>query len=290
MKNGPLYSSTQVLAMEWWRGFLSLLVFLTHVIQIFLYPLGFMPFWNTTLANFTVVIFFLLSGMLITYSAMNLYRENNFNYKQFFINRVARIYPSLLAMVVLCIGLSWGYALLTGGTGILHLPADQVVRDSFSITWKQVVQTILMVHPGLKTSINGPLWSLYLEWWLYVAAGLFFVGMYNKKGLMRYGFYGASLVPLLFAAYNYGERAYAYYVVWIIGALYSLYIAKLKQGGLVVGIIGGLCLVLYSVIFGYKNLLIDNAAWQVWSIFQDRAHFFIFLAYSSILALRFHYE
>src|SRR5260221_7261531 len=117
MKN---YSPDDLKKLEWWRGFLAFIVFLSHIAQIVWFPVvgikGIFPSLCSGLANISVVFFFVLSGILISYSAMNLCDGNSFNWKKYFINRFSRIYPSLIAILTLCIFLVLLFPLLNNGS------------------------------------------------------------------------------------------------------------------------------------------------------------------------------
>ena len=68
-----MYSAKELSAMESWRGLSAYYVFLYHVIEIFIFPItgdkGVGVDILTTLSTLALLVFFLLSGMLISYSA-----------------------------------------------------------------------------------------------------------------------------------------------------------------------------------------------------------------------------
>jgi len=120
-------------------------------------------------ARFAVLVFFLLSGRLITASiASNIRKGKYFDSADYFLNRVCRIYPPLLFAIFLVMAV----------VAVVHLFAlpgangSQLGTLRASGLWftpTELVQSIL-IYDGL-TIVDGPLWSLYVEVKLYIVAG-----------------------------------------------------------------------------------------------------------------------
>jgi peptidoglycan/LPS O-acetylase OafA/YrhL len=118
------------------------------------------------MANYAVVGFFFLSGALICDSILkNFKRNGRFEWLEYLISRIARIYPSLFAAIIL----ATIYYFIIGSHSLL-IPGDKyVARELYSITFLDVQQALLMLEPGMF-SVNGSLWSLFIEWRLYMWA------------------------------------------------------------------------------------------------------------------------
>lgn len=224
-----MYTTEELKNLEWWRGFLAFLVFIAHVIQIVWYPvigsIGVAQKVIGSVANLSVVFFFVLSGILISYSAENVCKEGFFDWKKYFINRVSRIYPSLIVVLILCGVLSALFPLLNGQSINIHrLDSDRyLVRDFFAVDWQSVLKASFMLHSDI-VQINGPLWSLFIEWWLYISGLFTFLAM-KKNGLnaKKYLYYFLAILVLLFAYYGYGIRVFVYIAIWYWGVMYTLY-------------------------------------------------------------------
>ena len=84
---GTKYSASDLENLEAWRGLLSVLVLIAHLNQAFIYPIvglgSYVAIINGTIANISVLCFFVLSGMLISYSGMNLTKQGVFDWKKY---------------------------------------------------------------------------------------------------------------------------------------------------------------------------------------------------------------
>lgn len=111
-----------------------------------------------------VTIFFVLSGFLITY---NYYEEEKLNFKHYFINRFARIYPMYFLLTTLTFLF---FAFSEGKNSItdfwIYLSNITFIRG-FSDIYK---------HTGL-----GQGWTLTVEEMFYVLAPLFFIVIKKSK-------------------------------------------------------------------------------------------------------------
>lgn len=202
------------------RGASSLVVLFSHVAQVFMYRLsgdqGSVPtfFYNASLH--AVLIFFLLSGHLITRSILsNQARNGTLDIVDYLAARVARIYPPLVGSILLAILV---YALIVfmwlPGAYAYGLPTDvYVARSAYVITARDLLGALLVQGGMLR--VNGPLWSLYIECHLYFAALLFFLALAGRKRWLML----AAL--LLLVAYDYWkfDHFVVSVIVWSLGAL-----------------------------------------------------------------------
>lgn len=223
------YSPDELHALNCWRGFLATYVFFAHLSQILWFPITgdnvwFAEFIGTT-ANLAVVGFFSISGMLVGLSALKCYDNKKFNWAEFTASRLSRIYPPLLLVLVVSLALIGIYWLLNGqSSAIPSLASDKVRgRTSFSTDGVSILKTIFMLHPGIL-QINGALWSLYIEFWLYAATTLLFMGL--STGLQwpaRIAMFALAASCLYPMHYNYSIRAFYYAAIWALGFLHTAY-------------------------------------------------------------------
>jgi len=122
-----------------------------------------------------LIIFFFLSGFLVTQSLIT-----SINLKQFIWKRFLRIYPALFVVVVLTVFLL--------GPLFTELPLKDYFLSSQS--WSYLLGTTLVrlrfVLPGVfhGEGVNGSLWTLPVEFRLYLfLALLFIVGLIKRRAL-----------------------------------------------------------------------------------------------------------
>lgn len=142
---------------------------------------------QSDLGNVAVLGFFVISGYLISKSAMST------NILSYFWRRTLRIFPAFL--VVLIVGAvligPWFYSRLHDGMAGYWTMADggpwTYVRNNFSLKMQQYgIHDVFITTPyGQRKDdsiINGSLWTLWYEWRMYVVVGLLaFVGLMRPK-------------------------------------------------------------------------------------------------------------
>lgn len=207
------------------RGVAAAVVLLSHVVQLhFLRFIGL----NTPLhqissitSEYAVVVFFILSGYLITHTLeANIERNGKLRLDVYAAARIARLYPPFLYAVgvSLCVFLLMDIFGLPGRNAPMSLQGDlYTAREIVHLSLGEIKQALFMLQGMLE--INGPLWSLYMEAKLYVlfacALAIFTSGRSMvKKLIVALVFYyvaeaGVELNPA-FAGYA---------AVWLIGAL-----------------------------------------------------------------------
>jgi peptidoglycan/LPS O-acetylase OafA/YrhL len=227
------YNSDELKKMEAWRGLLCFFVFMAHLCQIYWYPIfgtgTLFSIFVGTIANISVVLFFLLSGILITYSGLNLTKNGTFNWRKYLINRIARIYPSLIVIMILSYFLISIFPYLNHyTTEIIRLPTDKYfAREKYYCTINDMIQALKM-QPNDAIQVNGPIWSLVIEWWLYVTGlFLFLISSNNfKLTIKNFFFLIMGLLPLFFLSKDY-NFSYSYYcIIWFIGSFFTFYLKK----------------------------------------------------------------
>lgn len=268
------YSSESLAKLEWWRGFLAFVVFLAHIAQIVWYPVvGDKSVFASVfagLANISVVFFFVLSGILVSYSAVNLRKEGLFDWKKYFINRFTRIYPALLFVLIFCIVLTLGFPLLNNGSEhIKKISTDlYLARETFTIDLKGLVQTVLMIPQGI-TQVDGPLWSLFIEWWLYMSALFVFLALDSKRNLLFRSCCSLfSIVLLAPVLYSFKIEGLFYILIWYMGFSYTTFFRfneKIYKYGIILSLI---LFVLILFLNGMSSLDINTAEKSVYGLVQ----------------------
>ena len=203
------------------RGVSALAVFATHIGQILFWriigPNSGFAISSGIIARHAVLIFFLLSGHLITKSVLsNVRRHGHFKISDYAAARVARIYPPLVGATVICLIVFAAIKFLQlPGSISFGLPGDLYrVRDSFTVTISDVLRALTM-RGGLLEA-DGPLWSLFIEVQIY-AVVLAIAAFWQRDFIARFWclLLGVAACFLL-------KDAKFFVLLWAIGALTAL--------------------------------------------------------------------
>lgn len=167
--------------------------------------------------NIAVLVFFILSGCLITYSLLNKQQATSnkqYTYKHYFIDRFTRIYTTFIPAIIF-VSLVDLLSKYINSSGYRY-------DEAFNI--KTFVGNALMLQDfpfiSFVTSFGSarPFWTLAIEWWIYIFVGaVFFIFKKDKVSWLDLVFLGlVSLVPLFNLFYGRGNGLFMY---WIFGAL-----------------------------------------------------------------------
>jgi peptidoglycan/LPS O-acetylase OafA/YrhL len=156
------------------RGIAAIVVFSEHTKDVLLDRLvNWRPatFAMEFLAVHAVLIFFLLSGYLITKSITgNIDRNGAFSARDYLLSRVTRIYPPLIGTIAICC-IVWAIINFFSLPGSVSygLPGDIYrARESYSFQPFEILQALAMRQSML--TVDGPLWTLFIEFQIYLMA------------------------------------------------------------------------------------------------------------------------
>jgi peptidoglycan/LPS O-acetylase OafA/YrhL len=207
------------------RAISALVVLASHLVQIFWLPVTGLgnPVHrlSSTLSESAVIVFFQLSGYLVTMSiCRNIDRVGTFSLSDYAASRIARIYPPLVCAILLAVGIYYliGFAGLPGVSSPLRLPSDvYATREILTLEPREILLALQM-RGGLLV-LNGPLWSLYIEVALYAAAGAVALGLRGGSLVQRAaGLAGAVIFGAIMV-----RRGYAFYAAWwLLGSAFLL--------------------------------------------------------------------
>ncbi|MFD1096342.1 acyltransferase family protein [Salegentibacter chungangensis] len=192
------------------RGVSSQAVLVGHAMIIFDV---FEYFHYPKIQNIAVLIFFLLSGFLITYST---FRKDNYSFRDYFIDRFSRIYTAFVPAII--------FVLLCDSLNNYLNPDLYAYTSAFDIT--TLFGNLLMlqdfpvfeIFEGFNVTSFGsarPFWTLAIEWWIYMFFGYIFLASKNNNAFLWLILIKCSIVPL----FNFiGGRGNGLTLYWIFGA------------------------------------------------------------------------
>lgn len=196
-------------------------------------------FLGGMLGGLGVFTFFVISGFLISYSVYQKMQNPNYRFRHYFVDRFSRIYSGLVPALILSLVVAGGiYA--TNPAYFNHLlDAESPINLQ---TFTATISMTDMVPSGLVNAtstaffgasfaqpmispfgFNSVLWSLVVEWWIYMFFGWVTLGAVmllrreSVAGWFKPLFYAVTAflsVALLVLAWQYS----AFIVVWFIGA------------------------------------------------------------------------
>lgn len=204
------------------RGASSIAVLIGHENQLIVGPSTPVAYAYTgLLAQFSVMVFFVLSGFLIGKSITRQCAHGDFDIGKYAVDRAARIMPPLVFSLLLVIALaSVAPSVFPSGSGSF-LPAEGhlLTRREFVFRWPELLSSLLLVNgfrmPGL--AVNAVLWSLPFEAWLYAILGVVALAHTSQSRLMW------SIAASAFCALSWLNPSFAFYsIVWLSGFLLCL--------------------------------------------------------------------
>lgn len=237
------------------RGLAALCVLGGHCLGAFVYRFtGIdtrLAFISEFVSSHAVLVFFLLSGYLITGSIIrNINKNNHFDFVSYVIDRVTRIYPPLTGAIIVCI-LCWvpiHFFHLPGSDHAYGLSTDlYTVRSYYSFNLIDVLRAFVFLN-GLRM-VDGPLWSLCIEVFDYALAMLLFMAFfYNRKGKL---WVVILLFVLLVSGYFLNPQFYFFTFIWFMGSsiavLHSLYPHLRQCNGWMMDVLMALALLLMLI-------------------------------------------
>jgi peptidoglycan/LPS O-acetylase OafA/YrhL len=171
-----------------------------------------------------VLIFFLLSGFLISYSTVRKKNfDTNYGFKHYFIDRFSRIYTSFIPAII--------FVFLIDFVSKSINPELYLEDSTFDL--KTFIGNIFMLQDYSIFSLipykfvhcfgtAKPFWTLAIEWWIYLSFGYLLLVILRKKkisllNLLLFSFF--SIVPVFNLIMGRGNGLTTY---WLFGSLVYL--------------------------------------------------------------------
>lgn len=182
-----------------------------------------------------VVVFFLLSGFLISQSIMKRRHLAGPRFPGFLADRVARIMtPYVPALVLVSIADALFLTTHFGGNG-LSKGFVAFIGNLFMLEDYPLFQVLEVAGSGFPWRIRPynsaePFWTVAIEMWIYVAVGLIFFTVFTREKLRPIAFWlllGMSLPVLVWNAAAGGGRSLS--LTWLVGALAGIAVPGLSK-------------------------------------------------------------
>ncbi len=180
--------------------------------------------------NVGVVVFFILSGFLITYSTVEKSRsKSSYGFLNYFVDRVVRIYSGFLPAILCIVVLDFLLMKLFG--------SDVYVYKTFNVATFFANLFMLQDYPlngllGIRTPMvwtsfgsARPFWTIAVEWWMYMFFGWIYLWEKIKwRNIYKFIVLGLfSIVPLYHLIDGPGHGLT---LVWFFGAALFVFIRQ----------------------------------------------------------------
>lgn len=233
--------------------------------------------------NIAVLIFFLLSGFLISYSTVKRSEiDENYGFGQYFADRFSRIYTAFIPSIL--------FILILDSVSKRINPELYSYIEAFNV--KTFVGNLLMLqdysifhfipHHYKITSFGSarPFWSLAIEWWIYLFFGYLFLVILKKNKINILNVIVLSFFSIVPVFNLITGKADGLTTFWLFGALVYLMstLNILKEVSLIfkilfLALISCLAIIrAYWVMNGYDPIfafLLAIALWIIIDVFKD---------------------
>ena len=183
-------------------------------------------FAATGLGHQAVIVFFVISGTLVTRSMLNMDAEGQWSWARFGVNRLTRLWVVLLPCLLLGaiedrLGLMsadpagfYGAPGMPAAPVLLHLDAPHFVGSLVFLQGQFVA----------AFGSNAPLWTLSMEAWCY-ALGFALFSLKRKAGWLN----AAALVALATGAgFLFGWTFWQLFPIWLLGSALALGLSRTR--------------------------------------------------------------
>lgn len=185
-------------------------------------------YFSTGLGAESVIIFFVLSGLLISCSVLRAKRKGNFTWKHYLINRLSRLYIVLLpALLLTFFWDSLGLAIFGSGDDSVY---GGKLLEASRVTYHISDKIDLVTFLGNLSFLNGilvnefgsnePVWSLTYEFWYYMLFPCLVLFLAKDKEGKKSRIFHLIIFLVIFASV--GTKIRGYFLIWLMGALIAL--------------------------------------------------------------------
>ncbi len=189
-----------------------------------------------------VLFFFVLSGFVIHMKyagSLQKTGSTHFNYNEFLIKRIRRIYPPFVFALLLCLvmdslGKSLGFPIYFGQSAYPMI--NQTLSVSSSTPSAALGNLFFLFTEYVPLfGTNNPTWSLKFEWWFYMLYPLFLLGMRKSHVWATGSMIGLYILSLLTPwPIELLQHVFSYMLCWWLGVvLCEIYTGRLRMSYIV---------------------------------------------------------
>jgi peptidoglycan/LPS O-acetylase OafA/YrhL len=184
--------------------------------------------WSRLLLDFSgsfghaaVMIFFVLSGFFIAGSVIRDERLGRWSWRNYLVNRLARLYVVLLPGLLLTLAWDLGGLALIGDRPLPSDSAGGMVTSAAATRDRLTLPTLagnvfFLQEVAVPTfGSNGSLWSLTNEWWYYVMFPCLWLAC---RGAGSWPARAGYLALAAGVAWLIGAEIASYFAIWLLGA------------------------------------------------------------------------
>jgi peptidoglycan/LPS O-acetylase OafA/YrhL len=182
--------------------------------------------------NIAVVIFFIMSGFLISFNVYKKKENDNYNFRVYLIERFSRLYIALLPVLFLIIIFDCILILLGNHYYLNNFNFETFLSNLFMLQDSYKFNILLFGNSSFGSA--RPLWTLALLWWLY----LFFGWIILKKKSNKNMILQISLCIVFFfmlSSITLGNRSHIKYrllIAWFIGYITTIFLYESQNKNL----------------------------------------------------------
>ena len=194
-----------------------------------------------------MLLFFALSGLLISYSLLHKLDNPEYRFRNFFVDRFSRIYSGLLpamllgtiiAVTIYVTNYSYFMQLCTmqSTPSLLNLGMTVgMLEQRFPVGFFNSLLSIFglsnLIPEVTPYGFNGILWALVLEWWMYMIFGWIVIGSigFVRKEKISKSYKAIFLVVAAFLSLliiGMFQQSSSFIIVWFVGVLIMLTISN----------------------------------------------------------------
>lgn len=180
---------------------------------------------------FAVMVFFVISGFVVSNSIQN--KKKEYGFKNYLIDRFCRIYsaliPAFVFFTLLFLFVYWLTNQKPFEFNIAHLLSNILMLQE-NLLYKEVFYHLPVEYNFVGLFANNiPLWSLSIEWWFYIFWGLIVFKKINNYTLTNYILLFISLCYIVGYIVLPSRVTYGLTFIWFAGVLVQFLVARYEK-------------------------------------------------------------
>lgn len=210
MRIRKIEHETSVL-LDFVRGISAQLVVLGHLVFFFGYNKN---IYFPTIQNFGVLVFFILSGFLISQTTF-LKEEKGYTFWDFFLDRFSRIFFTFIPALIFILIIDYNF--VRDYSEVYNMSPKNFFFNFFMIQGLPFGKYL-----GIEAFGSArPFWTVSVEWWFYIFFGIVFYRFYSNKKIDPFQ-WPFLIVSSAFVLYYFHYRGDGLTIYWFFGLVLSI--------------------------------------------------------------------